>query len=144
MTRAAACHGLERLVCGQQTRWVLLVDADVVFGPAGVADLLTEFVEGGYDALQAGLESVAGPGYWGRLWHITIAPAAAELVRARGHLVDRELMLGVGFDDSFNRGRTSSCVGGCGTQGCERRFPAGSSSNIVSPQTTSSSRLTSS
>ncbi|MBA4102235.1 MAG: glycosyltransferase, partial [Arthrobacter sp.] len=40
------------------TRWVLLVDSDVVFGPTGVADLLKELLEGGYDALQAGLESV--------------------------------------------------------------------------------------
>ncbi|MDQ0680827.1 hypothetical protein QFZ30_004209 [Arthrobacter pascens] len=29
-----------------------LVDSDVVFGPTGVADLLTELVEGGHDALQ--------------------------------------------------------------------------------------------
>src|SRR5688572_26695394 len=53
-------------VRSSSTRWVLLVDSDVVFGPTGVADLLTELVEGGHDALQAGLESVGGPGYWGQ------------------------------------------------------------------------------
>lgn len=47
-------------------RWVILVDADVVFPDGAVVALLQEFSAGGYDALQAGLHSVAGPGYWGQ------------------------------------------------------------------------------
>jgi glycosyltransferase involved in cell wall biosynthesis len=50
---------------------VALVDADVVIRDGALAALLAEFVTGGYVALQAGLESVSGPGYWGRAlaWH---------------------------------------------------------------------------
>jgi glycosyltransferase involved in cell wall biosynthesis len=45
---------------------VALIDADVVLPDQGLDRLLAEFVSGGYDALQAGLESVSGAGYWGR------------------------------------------------------------------------------
>ena len=33
-------------VRSSSTRWVLLVDADVVFGPTGVAELVAELAEG--------------------------------------------------------------------------------------------------
>ena len=92
-------------VRSSSTRWVLLVDADVVFGPTGVADLLTELVEGGYDALQAGLESVAGPGYWGQaLAHHHRTGRSRNWFGLVATVVDRDLMLGVGFDDSFKSG----------------------------------------
>jgi glycosyltransferase involved in cell wall biosynthesis len=45
---------------------VALVDADVVLGDGSLAALLDEFETGGYTALQAGLRSVGGPGYWSR------------------------------------------------------------------------------
>ncbi|MCW2764606.1 MAG: glycosyltransferase, partial [Nocardioides sp.] len=48
------------------TDLVVLVDVDVVFPDGAVAALVREFLAGGYGALQAGLESVGGPGYWGR------------------------------------------------------------------------------
>jgi glycosyltransferase involved in cell wall biosynthesis len=48
------------------TRWVALVDADVLLPPGALAALLDEAESGGYTALQAGLESTSGPGYWGR------------------------------------------------------------------------------
>jgi glycosyltransferase involved in cell wall biosynthesis len=53
------------------TRYVALVDADVVIPDGALAALLDEFLAGGYTALQAGLHSVGGPGYWGRAlaWH---------------------------------------------------------------------------
>ena len=87
------------------TRWVLLVDTDVVLGPTGVADLLTELVEGGYDALQAGLESVGGPGYWGQaLAHHHRTGRSRNWFGVVATLVDRDLMLDVGFDDSFKSG----------------------------------------
>jgi GT2 family glycosyltransferase len=92
-------------VQSSSTRWVLLVDSDVVFGPGGVADLLTELVEEGYDALQAGLESVAGPGYWGQaLARHHRTGRSRNWFGLVATVVDRELMLGVGFDDSFKSG----------------------------------------
>src|SRR4051812_37220015 len=49
-----------------RTRYVALVDADVVMPEGALEALLAEFQSGGYAALQAGLHSVGGPGYWGR------------------------------------------------------------------------------
>jgi len=46
--------------------WVATVDVDVVLPPGSLADLFGEFIDDGYTALQAGLASVAGPGYWGQ------------------------------------------------------------------------------
>lgn len=88
-----------------RTRLVLLVDSDVVF-PDGVLDeLLREFASGGYDALQAGLNSVAGPGYWGQ------ALARHHLTgRSRwwfglvATVIERDLLLEHGFDDAFVSG----------------------------------------
>lgn len=87
------------------TRWVLLVDADVVFPSGAVEALFTEFLVGRYAALQAGLESVGGPGYWGRAlarhhrtgrsryWFGLVATA-----------FERDTMVDVGFDDQFRSG----------------------------------------
>ena len=49
-----------------RTRRVLLLDADVILPEGSLAALLAEFEEGGYAALQAGQNSVGGPGYWGQ------------------------------------------------------------------------------
>ena len=48
------------------SRWVALVDADVVLPDGALRELLREFTEERYTALQAGLESVSDPGYWGQ------------------------------------------------------------------------------
>jgi glycosyltransferase involved in cell wall biosynthesis len=48
------------------TDWIALVDVDVVLRPGDLAALLDEAARNGYTALQAGLESTSGPGYWGR------------------------------------------------------------------------------
>ncbi len=45
---------------------VALIDADIVLPRGALAALLAEFRSGDYSALQAGLESSSGPGYWGR------------------------------------------------------------------------------
>jgi glycosyltransferase involved in cell wall biosynthesis len=87
-------------------RWVLLVDADVVFPDGALDALLAEFGAGGYDALQAGLHSVAGPGYWGQ------ALARHHLTgRSRwwfglvATVIERDLLLRVGgFDGQFASG----------------------------------------
>ena len=88
-----------------RTRYVALVDADVVLPDGSLAALLREFLEGGYTALQAGLESEAGPGYWGqalarhhrtgrsRYWFGLVAT-----------IFERDALLRHGFDASFESG----------------------------------------
>jgi len=88
-----------------RTRYVALVDADVVLPGGSLAALLREFLEGGYTALQAGLESDAGPGYWGqalarhhrtgrsRYWFGLVAT-----------IFERDALLEHGFDASFESG----------------------------------------
>ena len=46
--------------------YVALIDADVVVGDGDLARLLDEHRRDGYTALQAGLHSVSGEGYWGQ------------------------------------------------------------------------------
>lgn len=88
-----------------KTRYVALVDADVVLPEGSLARLLEEFTAGGYTALQAGLHSVGGPGYWGR--------ALAEHHRSGrsknwfgvvATILERETLLTVGFDQKFVSG----------------------------------------
>ncbi len=45
---------------------VALIDVDIVLPEGALDRLLAEFRDGGYTALQAGLHSTAGPGYWGQ------------------------------------------------------------------------------
>jgi glycosyltransferase involved in cell wall biosynthesis len=87
------------------TRYVALVDADVVLPEGSLARLLDEFTTGGYTALQAGLHSVGGPGYWGR--------ALAEHHRSGrsknwfglvATIFERETLVAVGFDQRFVSG----------------------------------------
>jgi glycosyltransferase involved in cell wall biosynthesis len=87
------------------TELVLLVDADVVFPDGAVAALVREFREGGYAALQAGQESVGGPGYWGRALadhHRTgLSRHWFGLVAT---VFERDELLRTGFDDWFRSG----------------------------------------
>ena len=87
------------------TRYVALVDADVILPDGALESLLREFHEGGYTALQAGLESESGPGYWGQ--------ALAEHHRSGrsrywfglvATIFDREALLAHGFDAAFESG----------------------------------------
>jgi glycosyltransferase involved in cell wall biosynthesis len=92
-------------VAAAQTSLVALVDADVVFPPAVLAQLLTEFNDGKYVALQAGLSSVSGPGYWGRalVFHHRTGRSRwwFGLVAT---LVERDALLKLGFDAGFPSG----------------------------------------
>jgi len=45
---------------------VVLIDVDIVLPDGALESLYAEYTGGGYDALQAGLESVSGSGYWGQ------------------------------------------------------------------------------
>ena len=92
-------------VVAAETDWVVLVDSDVRLPDTSLSALLQEFDAGGYSALQAGLESVSGPGYWGqalvrhhrtgrsRSWFGLVAT-----------VVERRLLLDYGFDDAFKSG----------------------------------------
>jgi len=87
------------------TRYVALVDADVVLHEGALYQLREEFEDGGYTALQAGLLSTGGPGYWGRAlaqhhqwgrsknWFGLVAT-----------IFERDQLLRHGFDDRFASG----------------------------------------
>lgn len=87
------------------TRYVALVDADVILPDGSLGALLGEFVDGGYVALQAGLESEAGPGYWGQAlaWHHRTGRSRYwfGLVAT---ILERERLLAHGFDSRFESG----------------------------------------
>lgn len=87
------------------SRWVALVDADVVLPPAAIGDLLEELVEDRYTALQAGLESVSGPGYWGRaLVHHHSGGRSKNWFGVVATVMERSTLLSLGFDERFSSG----------------------------------------
>ena len=87
------------------SRWVALVDADVVVPPGGIGELLEELAEGGYTALQAGVKSVSGPGYWGRaLAHHHRAGRSRYWFGLVTTVIERAALLEVGFDERFPSG----------------------------------------
>ncbi len=60
---AARMMGIDRAGCDT----VVLIDVDIVLPDGALQALYEEFVQGGYDALQAGLiSSSTGQGYWGQ------------------------------------------------------------------------------
>ena len=87
------------------TPYVALVDADVVLPEGALYQLREEFEDGGYTALQAGLLSTGGPGYWGRAlaqhhrwgrsknWFGLVAT-----------IFERNTLIQAGFDKSFTSG----------------------------------------
>jgi glycosyltransferase involved in cell wall biosynthesis len=87
------------------TDLIVLVDADVVFPDGAVAALVREFLAGGYSALQAGQESVGGPGYWGRaLAHHHRTGRSRHWFGLVATVFDRDQLLAIGFDDEFRSG----------------------------------------
>jgi glycosyltransferase involved in cell wall biosynthesis len=87
------------------TRWVALVDADVEVPPGALEALFQEYLDGGYVALQAGLESTSGPGYWGRaltFHHRT--GRSRNWFGVVATVIERETLLAVGFGDCFSSG----------------------------------------
>lgn len=87
------------------TRWVALVDADVEVPPGALEALFQEYLDGGYLALQAGLESTSGPGYWGRaltFHHRT--GRSRNWFGVVATVIERETLLTLGFDESFSSG----------------------------------------
>ena len=84
---------------------VALIDADVVLSDGALEALADEHRAGNYVALQAGLESVGGPGYWGRalaMHHRTgLSRGWFGLVAT---VFRRDKLLEYGFDDVFSSG----------------------------------------
>jgi glycosyltransferase involved in cell wall biosynthesis len=84
---------------------VALVDVDVVFPDGALEQLLEEFLEDGYDALQAGLLSVSGPGYWGQaLVHHHRNGRSKNWFGVVATIFDRATLLEHGFDERFLSG----------------------------------------
>jgi glycosyltransferase involved in cell wall biosynthesis len=86
-------------------RRVALIDADVVLPEGALAALVDEFDGGKYAALQAGLQSVGGPGYWGRaLAHHHRTGRSKNWFGLVATVFDRDALLDHGFDERFTSG----------------------------------------
>jgi len=87
------------------TPWIALVDVDVVVEPGDLARLLAEAVEGRYTAVQAGLASTSGPGYWGRaLVQHHLTGRSRTWFGLVATVFDREAFLRYGLDETFMSG----------------------------------------
>jgi glycosyltransferase involved in cell wall biosynthesis len=87
------------------SRWVVLIDADVVLGEGDLEALFQEFREDGYLALQAGLHSTAGPGYWGQaLVHHHRTGRSKDWFGLVATVFEREALIEHGFDERFVSG----------------------------------------
>lgn len=88
-----------------RTRYVALIDVDVVLRDGALEQLLDEFTAGGYTGLQAGLHSVAGPGYWGQaLAHHHRTGRSKHWFGLVATILEREALLEHGLDERFLSG----------------------------------------
>ena len=88
-----------------QSPWVALIDVDMVLPEGALAQLLDECIRGHYSALQAGLHSVSGSGYWGRALvthHRT--GRVKDWPGVSATIVARDTLLKHGFDERFLSG----------------------------------------
>ncbi|MCA1563069.1 MAG: glycosyltransferase [Acidobacteria bacterium] len=86
-------------------RWVMLLDADVVMPDGALSALFEEFTEGAYSALQAGLHSVSGPGYWGQaLANHHRSGRSQDWFGVVATIFERDTLLRYGFDERFLSG----------------------------------------
>jgi glycosyltransferase involved in cell wall biosynthesis len=84
---------------------VALVDADVFMPDRALERLLDEYRSGGYTALQAGLHSVSGAGYWGRaLADHHRSGRSKDWFGVVATIIDRATLLDHGFDEEFLSG----------------------------------------
>jgi glycosyltransferase involved in cell wall biosynthesis len=85
--------------------WVAMVDSDVVLGENDLARLLDEARAGGFTALQAGLRSVSGDGYWGRaLVQHHRSGRSRNWFGLVATVFERDALLAHGFDARFLSG----------------------------------------
>jgi glycosyltransferase involved in cell wall biosynthesis len=84
---------------------IALIDADVVLHTGALRDLIDEFEGDGYDALQAGQHSVAGPGYWGQaLVQHHRNSRSKSWFGLVATIIGRDTLLEHGFDAAFVTG----------------------------------------
>jgi glycosyltransferase involved in cell wall biosynthesis len=87
------------------TRLVFLLDSDVVLPRGSLGALIREFERGRYAALQAGLESVGGPGYWGlALAHHHLNGRSRHWFGLVATIFEKKTLLEHDFDDRFISG----------------------------------------
>jgi len=88
-----------------RTRYVALIDVDVVLHDGALEQLLDEFVADEYTGLQAGLHSVAGSGYWGQaLAHHHRSGRSKEWFGLVATILERDVLLEHGLDERFLSG----------------------------------------
>jgi len=88
-----------------KARWVMLLDADVVMPDGALSALFDEFREDGYSALQAGLHSVSGSGYWGQaLANHHRSGRSKSWFGVVATIFERDTLLRYGFDERFLSG----------------------------------------
>lgn len=84
---------------------VALIDVDILLPEGALASLYQEFVEGGFDALQAGLTSVSGSGYWGQaLTNHHNRGRSKNWPGVMATIFRRQLLLDYRFDERFRSG----------------------------------------
>lgn len=87
------------------SEFIALIDADIVLPDGALAALLTEFRSEGYSALQAGLRSTSGPGYFGRaLARHHNTGRSRNWLGVMATIFRRETLLAYPLDDSFLSG----------------------------------------
>jgi glycosyltransferase involved in cell wall biosynthesis len=92
-------------VAEANSRWVALIDADVVLPDGALGHLFDEFKEGVYVGLQAGLHSVSGDGYWGRaLVQHHRTGRSKNWFGLVATLFERDAFLEIGLDEAFLSG----------------------------------------
>jgi glycosyltransferase involved in cell wall biosynthesis/O-antigen/teichoic acid export membrane protein len=88
-----------------RSRWVALIDSDLVVGEKDLEELLQEFVAGDYVGLQAGLRSVSSRGYWGRALANHHRHGISRRWFGLGMTIfERDRLLELGFDREFPSG----------------------------------------
>ncbi len=84
---------------------IALIDADVVLPAGALRDLVDEYERDGYDALQAGLLSESGSGYWGQaLAHHHRTGRSKDWFGLVTTIISRDTLLEHGFDSAFMSG----------------------------------------
>ncbi|MDQ1456102.1 MAG: hypothetical protein QOH28_1722 [Actinomycetota bacterium] len=84
---------------------IALIDADVVLHPGALRELVAEYQRDGYDALQAGLLSESGSGYWGQaLVHHHRTGRSKGWFGLVATIIGRDTLLQHGFDAAFMSG----------------------------------------